>query len=66
MTVAAMIDQLSSMPQDYELVICDMQGQDWPVLAVTDGQEERAVIVDVGTQDDVAVTEEWPIGWDHV
>ncbi len=66
MTVAAMIEQLERMPSTHELVICDMQGNDWPVLAVTDGGEENAVIVDVGTQDDVTVSQEWPLGWDRV
>ncbi len=66
MSVGSLIEQLLALPADYEMVICDGQGQDWPILAVSDGGEERAVIIDVGTQDDLAVTEEWPLGWKRV
>ncbi len=66
MSVGSLRLQLANLPDDYEVTICDTHGQDWPILAVTDGGEEGAAIIDIGTQDDVAVTEEWPIGWDHV
>jgi hypothetical protein len=66
MSVGTMLELLAGMPRDYELTVCDVQGNDWPILAVTDGGEENAAIIDLGTQDDVEAAEEWPLGWDHV
>lgn len=66
MSVGSLRMQLAALPDDFEVTVCDAQGQDWPILAVTDGGEERSCIVDIGTQDDLDVAAQWPIGWDHV
>ncbi len=66
MSVGTLIDLLARIPLDREVIICDPQGNDHDILAVTDGGEEGIGIIDLGTQDDIAATEEWPIGWNRV
>ncbi len=66
MSAGTLKSLLASMPDDYEVTVCDTAGIDWPILAVTDGGEENAVILDVGTQDDIEAGEQWPIGWESV
>ncbi len=66
MTVAAMIEQLERMPRTHKLTVCDRDGRDDEILAITDGGEEECVIIDLGTQDDIEVSQEWPLGWHRV